>query len=221
MVTVQHIVRQELSTHPFLLDLLHQELLNVSAVAEKLHPHVSSILGKEVKSSAIGMALRRVVHEFSQKSTFLWRFPKNTEITTRSNVYEVAIKKDPHTFAMFNHLQKKIKAHTNTFLSVVEGIHENVFLTNHMHKEVIKKMVGKRKIISERDNLGYISINFDPQTKEIPGIYYQITRTLAFNDISIQSFHTMGAEIIILFAKKDLMKAYETLLNLIENKPFF
>ena len=214
MVTVQHIVKEELIKNPFLVDLLQQDLLNISALAEKLYPKVTRILGRNVKITAISMAIRRIAQQFYKKQMFKWEFPKNLEVSTKSNVYEIAIKKESQLSTLLFNIQKNLIKKAGIFLSVVDGNYETVFLSNQCNKKIIKKMLKNKEITSEQDNLGYLSVNFEPYTKDIPGIYYRITRAFAFNNISIQSFHTIGAEMIILFKKKDFMNAYETLTNL-------
>ena len=219
MATVQQVVRHELSSYPFILDMLQQDVLNVSAVAEKLSPKIKAELRKEVKITAISMALRRVAQEFSKKQMFHWKFPRNIEISTKSNIYEIAIKKEAHLHNLWGDIRRRLGNKAGTFLSLVEGNYETVFLTNQSNKKILKHVLRNSEMTSERDFLGYLSVNFEPDTKNIPGIYYQITRALAFNDISIQSCHTMGAELILLFKREDVMRAHEAVTNLIENRP--
>ena len=70
MVTVQHLVKKELDKNQFLIELLQQELINISALALKLQPAIEKELGQKVKTTAIGMALRRYAAETSQKTIF-------------------------------------------------------------------------------------------------------------------------------------------------------
>jgi len=216
MVTVQHVIRDELTAKPVLIDMLQQDLLNISALAEKLLPKIERILRKKIKQTAVSMAIRRVAEDFSNKKIFQWKFPKNLEVSTRSNIYEIAIKRDPKLVQILSSLQKQIPKKIGMFLSVVDAQYETVFLSNQCNKDIIRKSLKNKEITSEQDNLGFVSVNFEPNTKDIPGIYYRITRALAFNNISIQSFHTIGAEMVILFKNKDLMSAHETIKNLID-----
>src|SRR3989338_8256899 len=218
MVTVQHLVKKELEKNPFLIDVLQQELINISALALKLQPAIEKELGMRVKSSAIGMGLRRYAFKTGQKSIFTWNFPKNLEISTKSQIYEVAIEKTSHISKIHDYLYRHIKRQKGEFLSLAEGTYEVVIFTNQKNKKIVKKAIHKQKITSELDNLGYVTVNWEKITKDIPGIYYRITRALAFRNISIQSFHTIGAEMMIFFKEDDLVDAYETIGNLLQNK---
>ncbi|GEM_PF-1897610 len=219
MVTVQHLVKQELEKNLLLLDMIQQDLLNINALALKLHPSIEAQLSKTVKLSAVSMAIRRVSQQFLHKKLFSWKFPSDLEISTKTGIYEVAIKREPHLPKLLNKIGLKLNNQPSTFLSVVDASYETVLFTNQYNQKILKASLNSKNILCERDNLGYVSINFEQTTKDISGIYYQITRALALRNISIQSMHTLGAEVILLFKNDVLIPAYHTLKALIENKP--
>ena len=95
MVTVQHIVYQELSKNPFLTEVLALGLANVSAVANFIHPTVQQEFEKPVKYSAVGMAIRRYMDNIPYRNIFKFKFPKDIEISTMSDIYEIAIERTP------------------------------------------------------------------------------------------------------------------------------
>ncbi len=218
MVTVQHLVKKELQKNPFLIDVLQQELVNISALALKIQPTIEKELGEKVKLSAIGMALRRYATEISEKSIFNWKFPENLEVSTKSQIYEVAIEKNPNVKKIVEYLYTHIQRQKGEFLSIVEGTYEIMIFTNQKNKKIVREAIKKHKITSECDNLAYVTVNWEKITKDIPGIYYRITRALAFRGISIQSFHTIGAEMMIFFKEDKLVDAYQVMGNLLQNK---
>jgi len=218
MVTVQHLVKKELEKNPFLIDIMQQELINISALAIKLQPTIEKELGKKVKMSAIGMGLRRYALDMSKKSIFQWKFPKNLEISTKSQIYEVAIERTPKVKKILDYLYNNIKREKGEFLSFNEGTYEIAIFTNQKNKRYVRKAIAKHKITSECDNLAYVTVNWEKITKNIPGIYYRITRALAFRNISIQTFHTIGAEMMIFFKEDKLVDAYQVIGDLLHNK---
>ena len=218
MVTVQQLVKNELYKKPILLDMFQQNLLNVSAVAETFYPTITKQLGKEVKLTAVSMAIRRVAENFSQRDIFTWEFPSDLEISTRSHIYELAIKRDSKIHHLVAKIREQLPRKIGTFLSVVDANYETVLISNQCNKHIIKKILKGKEVTSERDNLGYLTITFESYVKNIPGVYYQITRALALNNIPIQSFHTIGAEVIIHFHSEDLVHGYTIVKKLIENK---
>ncbi len=218
MVTTQHLVQKELEKNPFLIDMFQQELVNISAVAEKIHPIIQRELRKEVKLSAVSMAIRRYASTINKKQVFQWKFPPSLEIATKSQIYEVAIEKTPEIVKILRVIDSKIKRNKGDILSSIEGSYEILIFTNQHNKKIIKEALRGQKITSELDNLAYVTVNWEKLTKDIPGIYYRITRSLAFKGISIQSFHTIGAEMMIFFKEDVFMEAYQAIGNLLQNK---
>ncbi len=217
MATVQQLVRRELQSNPFLLEIIQRQVANVSAVAERLKEPMELELGKKVKTSAISMAIKRFVESFPGNAMFTFKLPENLEISTKSNVYEVAMERTSDVFEIMTKIGKKIDLAKGDFFSVVEGTYEIAFFTNQKNKDSLKKLLVGKKITSELDNLSYVSINWNRNTKDVPGIYYRITRLLAFKGISIQSFHTIGAEMMIFFKEEVFFEAYQTISQLLQD----
>ena len=218
MVTVQHIVKKELEKNPFLIDILQQGLANVSAVADKMHAAIEKEIRKKVKISAISMSIRRYITETSGKEMFKWPFPENLEVSTKSKIYEVAIERNPQFREIAKNIGKAIDKSKGDFLSIIEGTYEIVIFTNQKNKELIKRLLSSQRINSELNNLTYITIDWPKITKDIPGIYYRITRALAFKGISIQAFDTIGTEMMLFFKEPVFVEAYETIMRILQKK---
>lgn len=138
-------------------------------------------------------------------------------MSTKSKIYEVAIEKTPDIQGILDYLYQHIKRHKGEFLSVVEGTYEIVIFTNQTNKTHVLEAIRKQKITSELDNLAYVTVNWAKVTKDIPGIYYRITRELALKNISIQAVHTIGAEMMMLFKEDVLVEAYATIEKLLSD----
>ena len=218
MVTVQHLVKRELEKNPFLIDVMQQELVNISALALKLQPAIKRELGKEVKLSSIGMGIRRYKRDISKKAMLDWKFPKDMEISTKSQIYEVAIEKTSKIPDILEYIHKHVKRGKGEFLSVTEGTYEICIFTNQVNKKLVRNALKGQKITFELDNLAYVTMEWEKITKDIPGIYYRITRSLAFKGISIQSLYTIGSEMMIFFKEDAFLDAYQTIINIIQNR---
>jgi aspartokinase len=216
MESVQHAVRQELMKRPVLVDLLDEGVLNISAIAAKISAQIAKEAGREVKLSAISMAIRRYT-EAAPAKRVRWRFPKNLELSTKSQVYEIAIEKTPEIPALLKRLYKSVKRDKGEFLSLVEGTYECMIFTNQWKKQQVREALHGQRITSELDNLAYVTVNWQKGVKDIPGVYYRITRALAFRGISIQSFHTIGAEMMIFFKEDVFTDAYQTIAEVLRS----
>ena len=218
MVTVQHLVKRELEKNPFLIDIIQQDLVNINAVSAKIYPTIKKEMGREIKISAIGMGIRRYNTEISKKAMFNWKFPENLEISTKSQIYEVAIEKTPQIGSIIKEIYRHVKRNKGEFLSITEGTYEICIFTNQVNKEFVKNALKWQKITSEHDNLAYVTVNWEKLTKDIPGIYYRVTRSLAFKNISMYSLYTIGSEMMIFFKEDVFLDAYQTIVNILQNK---
>ncbi len=216
MVTIQEIANKELEKNPILIEMIHKKLVNISAAAKNLHTKIEKEIGKKVEVAAVSMAIRRFILDYSAKPIFQFSFPKDIEIATKSKIYEVAIEKTPEISKILEYIYAHIKRHKGEFLSVVEGTYEIVIFTNQKNKQYIQEALRSQNITSECNDLAYATINWEKTTKDIPGIYYQITRELALKNISIQSVHTIGAEMMILVKEDALVDAYRAILDLLK-----
>lgn len=201
-------------SNPFLNDLAQQGLINIQGLAEQFKSEIFNDTGEDLSANAIAMCIRRYLKSQSGNKTTDWKFPEDIEITSRSEIYEVAVERSQKNIDLFLSLQKNASHNKGNFLSVFEGSYEVVILTNQKNKPEIRKHLKASQITSEVDNLGYVTVNWEKLTKDIPGIYYRINKSLAVNDISIQSFHTIGTEMMILFKEDKLSKAYEIICKL-------
>jgi aspartokinase len=102
-------------------------------------------------------------------------------------------------------------------LTITEGFYEIVIFTSQKYRKQIRKLLGKLKPSSELSNLAIVTVNWPASTKNIPGIYYRITRALAIRQIAIQSFHTIGSEMMIIVSEESFGRAHETIYSLLYN----
>lgn len=210
MTTASSAIVRELERRSDLIELLQDDLANVSAVADLLRSKVAREFDGEISSAAAGMAVRRYLRSSAPKRAER-SFPKHLEILTRSQIYEVAIPRNTKGEEIARKVRKEVALEKSDFLSVIEGSYEIVFFTSQRNKARILQLIGRNRKTSEIDSLGCVTVNWPPVTKSIPGIYYRITRALAMNGISIQSFHTVGAETMIFVEEDSLAAAHEAL----------
>ena len=212
-------IANELSRQPFLLEMLHGELINISALAVKLKPVVEAQCQEDFRIEAIAMAIRRYVRSTSHPVITEAKFPAHIDMTVRTHLYEVAIASHGKSAAIADRVRKGIERRSGDLCAVIEGTYETVILTQQEYKKAVQKILGKTKRNSELGNLGAVTVNWPRSTKDIPGIYYRITRALAFNDIAIQSFHTLGSEMMIMVKDRSLGIAYDVLSRVLHDPP--
>ena len=221
MTSLSQLLTSKLQNNPYLLEYLEAGLVNFTALAATLKPTLDQELKRKSSISSISMALRRIVEKAPQKNKRKALFPAHIDISTRSGIYEVAFASTEKSRGIIEILRNKLVIEEGEYLSIAEGSYEIVILTGQKNKDKVRKILGKFKTTSELDDLACVTVNWPKITKDIPGIYYRITRSLALRKISIQSFHTIGSEMMIIVKASDLMHAHESILKLLNNQEIF
>jgi aspartokinase len=214
MKSLAILVSEEISKNSFLAEVLSSGLGNISAVAEEIKPSIEERLGKSVPSLTLGMAIRRQIKSLTPIQSRKYRWPKPDEVSCRNNIYGVAIARSDKSSELADKIRKALVIYPGDFLVIAAGSYEIAFSTSQRNKSALQKLIGKHKKTSEVENISAVTVNWPPLTKDIPGIYYAITRSLALKKITIQAFHTIGSEMMVLVDEKSLALAYETLLGL-------
>jgi aspartokinase len=218
MPTLSDYVSDQLTRYPHLLEYMHQGLVNISAVASLIGENSVATFREKPSRAAIGMALRRFLQSHKVEREFHQvHFPRNLEISLRSGIYEVALRRTSKAERLADTIRKEISVTKGDLLSIVEGSYEIVvFASQSIEREILKHLKGHPRT-SELRYAGIVTVNWPPVTKDIPGIYARVTQAFARREISIQSFHTIGAEMMIIVKEDMLTSAYEALSSLLRD----
>ena len=214
------IVSEELNAAPVIEEFLLSGLANITAISIVLRPLIVSRLGKRVSPAAIGMALRRYKARTKRTVPIKKRFPSSIEIRPLTSLVEIGIRKDGHTLKRLQAFQHQLTLRGDEICTIAHGAYEVVILAHQRHTKRIYQSMRDCRFTSEVTQLGCVTVDWPSTTKDIPGIYYRVTRALSRREISIQSFHTIGSEMMILVREDVLPQAYTTIRQLLSNSEF-
>lgn len=207
------LVQTYLRKYPLLTRYASSGLVNLNALARLIKKGFNK---KSSSFAAMGMDLRRYIAKMPKVSIVSFDFSKySLQLITRTNIHEIILNKNLANRKKCLVVVSEI-TQTKYFVSIVEGEKEIVVMTDQPFKELLE-IKGLKNIVNHKtSNLGYISVNFPIELRDVPGIYSLITSSLAEAEISIHSFHTIGGEILILVKNKNLTHAQEVLRSLLQ-----
>ncbi len=190
-----------LQKYPLITTYANAGLVNLNALARLIQPNT-----KSVSIEALGMELRRYLAKQEKTNIPKADFSSyDLEVVSRSNIKELIFDKTITNRKYCLKLATEL-LESKHFFSLVEGEKEITIITDADGKIVER---SKPANLHQTEKLGFISINFPFELRAKPGIYSVLTSALAEEHISIQSFHTIGGEIIILVHEQDLIKTQE------------
>lgn len=213
MISVADALNDIIKSYPLIEDGLSHGIINYSAFAREIRPQIEKKLYKSVKNGAIVMALKRISEKLAKSKT------KNqainlTDLTVRSDISEFTFQNaatlPEKTRLLFNQITTK----QDIVCTLSEGIRETTFIVSSEISEDIKRIFKEETSVSEILNLSSITIRLPKEVVYIPGVYYQILKMLAWENINVIEVLSTYTELTIIVESEDVEKTFSVLKNL-------
>jgi hypothetical protein len=219
MKTISDCINQIIRDSPFLEDALSRQILNYSALAKDLNKDVANKLNKPVKDGAIMMALRRYKPPVNLNHSFhLKRFFANLgDITVRSNLCDLTYQNSSTLALNQSKLLEEINSNKQLFYAFTRGIVESNVMISSSEKSTIVKRLKNEILIGEKDKLNAISIKLPEGNSKITGLYYQIFKRLAWENVALYEVVSTTNEFTILVEDHYVDRAFSVIKRLKES----
>ncbi|WP_298761081.1 hypothetical protein [uncultured Psychroserpens sp.] len=216
MKTIASCVQDIIVSSPFLEEGLSRQIINFSALAKELNKPISEMLRKPVKDGAIMMALRRYQQPFNlENSIRLKKIFKNLgDITVRSNLSDFTFQNSKTLIHSHSQILEKIGANHHIFYAFTRGVLESNIIISTSEKESILKTFKNEVQIGLQDKLSAISIYLPKGNSKIAGLYYQIFKRLAWENITLYEVVSTTNEFTIVVEDHLVDKAFSVIKRL-------
>lgn len=216
MKTIANCVQAIIMSRPYLEEALSRNIINFSALAHDLNPTISDMLRKPVKDGAIMMALRRYTPPLSKKNTIQLQhiFKDLGDITVRSNLSDFTFKNSTSLINNHSKILAEIDTDRQIFYAFTRGIFESNIIISSSKKEAIQNIFKMEKLITKQDHLSAISINLPKGNSKIAGLYYQIFKRLAWDNVTLYEVVSTTNEFTILVEDHLVDKAFSVIKGL-------
>ena len=108
----------------------------------------------------------------------------------------------------------EIDTDRQVFYAFTRGIHESNIIISSAKKDTIKAIFKKETQIAAQDNLSAISINLPKGNSKIVGLYYQIFKRLAWENVTLYEVVSTTNEFTILVEDHLVDKAFSVIKGL-------
>ena len=215
MVTIANIVERIVEQKPFLQEALSRGIVNNAALAEAIKPEIEKELRKKVKFSAVNMAIRRLCEKLKKSFIEKAKFDKDSDITIKSDLIEIVIYKIEDTQKYLQKIYDIVNFREGDFLTITQGLHEVMIITNKKHGKKIISLFPKRTIKKTVKNLSSLTINIPEAALETIGLFYMVTRALNWENINIIDIVSTFSEMTFIVSEKDTARSFDALKKLI------
>ncbi len=211
MISVSDALEEILTTYPFIEEGLSRGIINYSAFAREVKPQIEKRLYKSVKPGAIIMALKRLSEKLSTNKINQNTNINLTDITVRSNLMEITFANSATFPDKQRQLLNELANQKDVFCTFSEGVRETTFIASISIEKLINHTFANEKMVNKINNLSSITIRLPIETIETPGVYYQILKRLAWENINVIEVISTYTEITIIFRTENVDKAFSVL----------
>ena len=210
MLKIPKAVQEIINSTPMFKWAISNKLFNLTKLAGLIKPQIEAQTKKEVKESAITMALSRIQ---TNNSKTLPK-PENFKLTNLSFRTGLSIL----TYNKSERIQQKIETlHHNpnikaSIISITEGDNEITIIMETETFSEIKKTISTTPL-NEQSSLTAIHIKFPKESLNTPGLLFLIIQQLALQYINIVEIASTYSEFIVYVDQKESRLAFDTLIG--------
>jgi len=219
MVTVSHLVERKIEERPLLEEAISNGIVSYAALARRLKPEIEEELGREVKHSAIMMALRRFAERVQERARLVSPILYSTEISMRTGICDIAVVRSPSLIDKIGSLYDMVEFERGDVLNIILGSYELSIITNARYAERVQEILAEEVIINVEDGLVSISLSYPKEFFYMPGIIFAVTRKLAWESINLMEVVSTMTELTFILGEKDGVRGYNALREFVTRGP--
>jgi aspartokinase len=218
METISSVVKGLIDHNPFLLEAMARGILSYGNLAAELMPQVEKRLEKPVKDSAIVMALRRYGDEIRQLSMMGSKSGVSCEIVMKTNICDFNVAKTPGLLDRLQELYSIANLNRGDFLNVSIGSDEISIVISDKYADQVREFLAGDTIQGHKTGLVSLTLLFEDDFIETPGVVYQAVRRLAWERINVYEIVSTMTELTVVVDCADSLKGYEVLQDFIAER---
>jgi len=216
MVTISHVVSKLINEKVYLYEAISKRIASYGSVARQLKPDIEKELGREVEHTAIVTAIRRFADKIETKYKDLKFNSKYAEVNLKTHIIDINVLKTQALFDKLKRFYDVVDFERGDILHVIYGRTHVAIVTNERYKEQILNLLQNQKIRKIEEDLVALSFTVGRKRIDKPGVLFQITRSLAWENINIIEIISVDLDVAFIVDKKDAVKGYNALERLIQ-----
>jgi len=215
MITISQIVEDIISRSPFLMEVLSENIANISSIARQIRPQIEKKLLEEVSEEAVAMAIRRIQKKLKPAASGSELLKDSNNITVRSNLFEFVFLNSPDIIKIHQEVLKKTENKKDASFNISTGLFESIIIVSSELKKDVEKILKNQKQVTKIKDLSSVTIKLsEGVTLTTPGVYYLVLKALAWNGISVVEVISIGLELSMLFRNADVDRAFSVIKSL-------
>lgn len=202
MITVPEATEVIVNRSRYLSEALSKDLINLSSLARYIRPELEDMLKKDISTSAIIMALKRLRGKLTPQTPYANIFKSEPEITARTGLSLILLNTHSVDTPQLNEaIYEETKK--NSYVTVTRSLSEVLILAGK-HTVQAWKNQFKTAIKNVYPNVAAITLILPTEAMTTPGVYYFFLKSLAWERINIVEMVSTPSELTLIVSEKDL-----------------
>jgi len=191
---------------------LTRGFINVRSLAKYIHQNMQL----NCSLDAVISAIRRYDTTEKNKEDIKNRYKllANAKMSSRTRIMSVLLKKDMEVRQSLIKLYNKIDFARGDILRILEVSQYIKIIIDQSNEDKIDSLFSE--VLSKVKKLGEISLIYDKEVINTPGVFAALASELALNNISIRDGVICDFEHIFILDQDDVMKALNVLHNIVK-----
>lgn len=211
MKSIRQYIEEIVIENSFLEDALYYNYLNLSSFSEYIKPQLEKEMQKEITIWAIKIALSRIAKEKQKSSENIIFKPSNFYVKKWIEIINIPY--NSNIIEKITQILNKKVDKKEYYFSIIQWNSEINIIFCEEIREIIYEIIKDEKINISIKNLGAIWINLNERMLETKGMFYTITKKLAFAWINVLEIVSTYKEIMIFVDEKDIKVSLNLLIS--------
>lgn len=216
MKTISAAVEHYIKSKPFLQSALAQGIINLTSLARQVQPEIQQELGKEIRSGAVVMALKRLSDnlEFRATHRIIKVLKEIGEITVRSSLTDYTFLVSDTILQNQMRLLEQVHLQQDVFYTSSRGVNELNIVVSSSLNNLVEDYFQEERLTQKAENLSSITVKLPAENVSVPGIYYFIFQRLAWEGIVLYEVISTTNEFTILVDEEQVDRAFTVVKDL-------
>ena len=211
MESISSCVKQIIDKTPFLHESMVRGIISFTNLADSIKSEIEGILGKEVKQSAIVMALRRYSEELQNRNIEDLDYHVKYEIVMKTNIFDVNLVKRQSLLDKLKNLYHIVSIDKGDFLNVTIGNNEISIAVSQKYRKDVDLLLAGETVLHRESDLVALTVIFTGDFLNTPGIVYEAVKKLAWEHINVYEIVSTMNELTFVIPREDSIHAFEAM----------
>jgi hypothetical protein len=208
-------IKDILNKEVFLQEAIGRGIVSYNKLADYIKPELEKKVGKKVKHSTISMAIRRYAEKLEKKQNTI-SFNYFSETLVKTDICYIIVEESSTALPQIQSIYNKMDLRHGTIFNIVHANYEIGIITNQSMKEKIINELNSQRIKRVVDDLVVISLTYSKDYLKTPGVIYNVSRFLAWENINVYSIWLTTQEFNILISHDDTVRTFSILNKLVK-----